>query len=318
MSDLDFDYSSQPNDAFFKQVFSRPEYAAAFFQGHLPPSIAASVDWQSLVVLPTTFVKSDLRQTHADLLFSATIGRRKLLLYLLFEHQTKALQNMPLRMLGYVSQILLQHERQHGLPLPVVLPFVLNQGPERWTVSCDFADLFDLPEEAAPALLPFIPKFHHALLDLTQFNPEREEDQREMKVVLNLMKLARNNDLMRFFEWLGQAGTEATVVLYRDLFRMCFVYAAHVDASLDMRAVTQQLIADPELQTQAMTLAQQLRQEGRQEGIQKGEWIGKLQLLQQLAGEDVTPGYTLQPLGLDELERAFRELEGRYHTKFKR
>jgi hypothetical protein len=51
-----------PNDAFFKEMFSDPPRAIAFFQSHLPPAIVAKVDWPTLKVLPSSFIKSGLQQ----------------------------------------------------------------------------------------------------------------------------------------------------------------------------------------------------------------------------------------------------------------
>jgi hypothetical protein len=59
---------------------------------------------------------------------------------------------MPLRVLGYVLEISRSHHQQHGLPLPPVLPFVLHQGPERWTASSCFEQLFELPDNLAADL----------------------------------------------------------------------------------------------------------------------------------------------------------------------
>jgi hypothetical protein len=56
--------------------------------------------------------------------------------------------------------------------------------------------IFELPEEFAPALLPFLPKFHHALLDLTHFDPATGEEDTRMQNVLQLMKLARQKALL--------------------------------------------------------------------------------------------------------------------------
>ncbi|MDZ4289238.1 MAG: Rpn family recombination-promoting nuclease/putative transposase, partial [Prosthecobacter sp.] len=159
MSDFEFDLTTHPNDAYFKAVFAEPERAAAFFQGHLPQAVSARIDWGSLTPMPASFVKHSLQQAHSDLLFSARAGGRELLLYLLFEHQTTVDPTMPLRLLAYLLDIWQIHEKQHGLPLPPVLPFVLHQGPDKWSVSTDFQDLMDLPEEMAAELLPYLPKF---------------------------------------------------------------------------------------------------------------------------------------------------------------
>ena len=69
-SDDSLDLSSSPHDAFFKSVFSEPEYAVGLFRKHLPPAITAAADWDGLQVLPGSFVKSRLSQVHSDLLFS--------------------------------------------------------------------------------------------------------------------------------------------------------------------------------------------------------------------------------------------------------
>ena len=96
-----------PNDAFFKEMFSDPPRAIAFFQSHLPPAIVAKVDWPTLKVLPSSFIKSGLQQVSANLLFNVKIGGVDALLYLLFEHQSTVDPTMPLRMLGYIAEILL-------------------------------------------------------------------------------------------------------------------------------------------------------------------------------------------------------------------
>ena len=80
--------AAHTNDGFFKAVFSQPEHATAFFKSHLPPALAAKMDWNSLGVLPGSFVKTSLQQVHSDLLFSVRVGERETLLYLLFEHQS--------------------------------------------------------------------------------------------------------------------------------------------------------------------------------------------------------------------------------------
>ncbi len=148
------DHATKTHDGFFRAIFSQPEHAREFFKSHLPPEIAKRVEWESLAVMPGSFVKANLRQVHTDLIFSVRIDGRESLLYLLFEHQSKPDPAMPLRMLVYVLEILLEHYEAHGLPLPPVLPFVLNQGPAEWTVSSDFETLFDLPADLAEILLP--------------------------------------------------------------------------------------------------------------------------------------------------------------------
>ena len=124
------DSAAHTNDGFFKSIFSQPEHATAFFKSHLSPAVTTMIEWDSLAVLPDSFVKSSLQQVHSDLLFSVRIGERETLLYLLFEHQSTPDPAMPLRLLGYLTEIFTRHYTSHGFPLPPVLPFVFHLRPD--------------------------------------------------------------------------------------------------------------------------------------------------------------------------------------------
>ncbi|MDZ4289452.1 MAG: Rpn family recombination-promoting nuclease/putative transposase [Prosthecobacter sp.] len=327
----DFDLAAQSNDGYFKAVFSQPEQAAAFFQGHLPAPVAAHIDWSSLTPVPTTFVKRSLQQAHSDLIFSAKAGGREVLLYLLFEHQTTVDPAMPLRLLNYVLEILNAHEKEHGLPLPAVLPFVLHQGPQTWTVSTRFEDLLELPEDLAADLLPYLPKFTHALLDLTQFDPAKDEHHAQMQVVLQLMKLAREKRINEFFAWWAP---HFVVGLFPEEFLgLLLTYALHGDSSLDVEQIYHTLESNSQLKEKTMSVAEQLiakgkaegkaegmakgKAEGKAEGQARGVWLGKLQVLQELMALPVTSSEEVTTLEIEELKQRYQGLQLQYEAQFK-
>ena len=270
-----------------------------------------SLDGSSLTVVPGSFIKSSLQQVHSDLLFSVRIGDRETLLYLLFEHQSTVDSAMPLRLLGYVVEILIQHHKSHGLPLPPVLPIVLHQGPDIWNVSTAFEDLFDLPDELAADLLPFLPKLQHALLDLTQCDPATEEDDTRLRVVLQLMKLARERQLLQFFQWLAETLVEQ---LPDSFLGQLLLYALHSDSDLDAKQIFNKLSTNPELKHSTMSVAEKLKAEGRAEGF----WSGKIQALQEFLDLPVTQRQTLEAMELAELEALHAKLHREYELRFKR
>ena len=302
-----------PNDAFFKEMFSDPSRAVAFFQSHLPPAIVARVDWPTLKVLPTSFIKSGLQQVSADLLFNVKIGGDDALFYLLFEHQSTVDPSMPLRMLGYVFEILLQHHKEHGLPLPPVLPFVFHQGPDRWNVSTAFEDLFEFPDELAEDLLPFLPKFHHALLDLTRYDPERGENSHDLQTILQLMKFARMKQLLSYFEWYATKN----VIIGETLLARQLIYALHVDSDLDVEQIYRSLASNPQLSKNTMSVAEKLIATGIATGRSQGYWYGRIESLEEFLDLPQSPRETLELLTVAELEARHQELHREYQRRFK-
>ncbi len=63
---------------------------------------------------------------------------------MLMEHKSSPDPAARLQLLRYVVRILTdwydQNDKQ--LPLPPLLPLLANQGPDKWKISCEFADLF--------------------------------------------------------------------------------------------------------------------------------------------------------------------------------
>ena len=320
---------SQPNDAYFKQVFSHLPRATLFFQTHLDPALVAQIDWPSLQLEPTSFVKQSLQQSHSDLLFSAQMGGRELKLYLLFEHQTSVDVEMPLRLLSYVLEILLAQHKATGLPLPPVLPFVLHQGPDRWTTSTCFEDMFALPESLASVLLPYLPKFQHLLLDLTQSDPDKDEIHDSLRLVFQLMKMARQKQLADFLSWMAREMSQPGWDVEEALVLLSYLYAMCVDPGIDEQQIAHSLEQQPNLNENMMSLAQKLIARGQALGEAVGEargqvigeargvWIGKIQLLEQMTGMEVTTTAALEGLGLEQLAERYAVLEQGYAAKFK-
>ena len=57
-------------------------------------------------------------------------------------------------------------------------------------------------------MLAFLPKFRHALLDLGTFDPDTEEEDLVPRVVLQLMKLARTREMLRYFRSMAALAAE--------------------------------------------------------------------------------------------------------------
>jgi flagellar biosynthesis/type III secretory pathway protein FliH len=170
--------------------------------------------------------------------------------------------------------------------------------------------------------ISYLPKFRHALLDLSVFEPSKDENDAQMRVVLQLMKLAREKKLLEFFAWLA---VEFLGEMSEGLLRTSLLYALHADTNLDVEQIAHTLEMNHELRENTMSIAQKLiakgkvegRQEGRLEGHAEGLWMGKIQMLQNFMQLAVTPREALELLDMGQLEARFAELQRKYDLKFK-
>ena len=188
-------------------------------------------------------------------------------------------------------------------------------------MSTEFQRLFDLPEDCEAVLLPYLPKFSHALLDLTQADPAHDEPYNELRLAMQLMKLVRTKDVGAFLEWFDAEAQRHGWPVPQALILLSYTYVLHADASIDEEQIVRSLTHVGQLRDSVMSLAQKLiatgRQEGRQEGKAVGAAMAKIQLLEQMLDRPVTAESALEAMSLAELQQRFASLEAEYSIRFK-
>jgi len=176
-------------------VLSDPKLADTFLREHLPTDVAVLLGPEPPEPVPASFVDEDLRQHHSDLLFRVRlIAGADAFAYVLMEHKSSPDKGAPLQLLRYVVRFLSQWYEQHSrkLPLPAVLPLIVNQGPDRWTYSREFASLFG---EAPLAMTAYLPSFRHALVDLSEVGDDALSTEVRLRAFLKALKYGRRKDL---------------------------------------------------------------------------------------------------------------------------
>lgn len=183
------------HDAFFKRALSDPELAGSFLREHLPPEVADLLGPEPPEPVPGSFVDEQLRQHYADLLFRVRLNTGdSAFAYVLLEHKSSPDQGARLQLLRYVVRVLADwyDQNKQQLPLPPVLPLLAHQGPERWTFSCEFTDLFGTVPEP---LRPYLPSFRHELVDLPRIDDRQLSHQARLRAFLKALKYHRHPDL---------------------------------------------------------------------------------------------------------------------------
>ena len=176
-----------PHDTLFRLAFGRPANARDLLRKALPHTIAERIDWRSLRVIDASFVDGRLRKSQADLLFSAVLRGRRVLLYVLIEHKSRDDRWTVLQLFTYMGAIWRRHQRDHPQRqrLPPILPFVLHHGAASFTAPRSLRALIDL--DGLPAnLVAMQPECTFALDDLAS----QSEEQLQARVGSCFAKLA--------------------------------------------------------------------------------------------------------------------------------
>ena len=184
------------HDSFFKHSLSDAKSAETFLREHLPPQVAALLAPEPPEPDSASFVDERLAQHHSDLLFRVRLNTgRDTLAYVLFEHKSSPDPATPLQLLRYIVRVLARWYDEHRrLPLPVVLPLVVHQGPKGWESSTRFIDLFG---EIPKSLRPYLLSFRHVLVDLARIDDCRLSADPRMSACLKIMKYVQRPDLPR-------------------------------------------------------------------------------------------------------------------------
>jgi predicted transposase/invertase (TIGR01784 family) len=273
-----------PHDAVFKSVFEKPEHAAAELRHILPAELVAAVEWSSLALESGSFVDPKLSDQHSDLLFSATATHsgERVLVYILFEHQSTSDPKMALRMLSYMVSIWNRYAKNNpDDPLPLIIPALLAQVPGGWSAPTRFSELFT--QGARDLGRSVLPDFVFAIDDLDHASNE-ELAQRaladQVKLTLWLMRDVRDQ-----VRWLGNVARWVEVLerLARspdgeDALALLLRYAALVSGDLQLAAFRGMLKGTaPTVESLAMTIAEQLEAKVRAEGRVEGRMEGRVE-----------------------------------------
>ncbi|MCA9187594.1 MAG: hypothetical protein R3E01_35545 [Pirellulaceae bacterium] len=164
-------------------------------------------------------------------------------------------------------------------------------------------------------------QFRFALLDLSQTSEEAIRSEPILRGVLRLLKYGRSprlrTELREILELLRTAAPIGGVEIW---LRVIGVYVMAVNDSIERDELNHILKSVFPTQIETNSLADRLlnegreegREEGRGEGLGKGKLTGRIQTLQELLGDEITPDSQLESRELDELEALLMALRERW------
>jgi predicted transposase/invertase (TIGR01784 family) len=276
--------STHPHDALFHKVFSQLDNAAGQLRAVLPHQLASRIDWTSLRLEDGHYFDDQLAESQSDLLYSARIDGHLVTIYVLFEHQSSPEPWMPLRLHRYLNRVAERWRADHpeATRLPPMLAVVLAHTEAGWTAAMSMHELFDLPDDLAPLLRPYLPQLRYIVDDLSA----RSDDELRARAmsalgIMALLFLRHGRDKQGFLDllrqwadllravWHAQDGREALGILVR------YALLANDAATRQNLSDTLVPLLDPAAREVVMTEGERLIQLGEARGQARGRLEGR-------------------------------------------
>lgn len=160
--------TSRPHDALFRSAFEDPQHAAAEARIVLPRRLADAIDWRRSRLESGTFIDEALADSQSDLLFSAAIGKKRVLIYFLLEHQSTVDRDMPLRMLSYMVRIWQRHRNEKPrAALPAIIAVMIVHAGTRPAGPTRLHELVVPRPDRIPGLSELVPSFRIIVDDIS-------------------------------------------------------------------------------------------------------------------------------------------------------
>jgi hypothetical protein len=307
--------TTTPHDALFKAAFSKPRHARGLLRGLVPGALGRRIVWSTLRLESGIAVgDEDLDEQRMDLVYSARAGKRRVLIYVLTEHQSKVDPWMAFRLLCYLVAIWKGYRAQHprARRLPAILPVVVHHSPTGWTAPVAFEDVLDADAELLAAFGPHVPRFRFLLDDLSAQTDADLRARTQMtaggRIAILSLKHGRDQVAMRI-RVLAPDGRSPSA---RDVLASVLRYILETSRAepATLRGLLARQVgreAAEEIMTTAEMLRREGRDQGRREGRQEGEVLGKrgtlfLQLRQRFGRLPVAAVTRIDKAGAAELD----------------
>ncbi|WP_235595425.1 Rpn family recombination-promoting nuclease/putative transposase, partial [Leptospira santarosai] len=113
---------------------------------------------------------------------------------MLFEHKSYIDNTIYIQLLGYLTEIYRNQQRNEG-KLSVVIPYVFYHGEKEWKLGNRFLDQFVLTNRETEVLEDFIPDYKIDLFELNGVELKEKLESITLQVTLGVVQRIREGDL---------------------------------------------------------------------------------------------------------------------------
>jgi hypothetical protein len=175
-------------DTFVKRMFGQVVVFIDFLQNYADRDFVAEIDVEKIQPAPTHYIGKDGDERIIDMVFRCPLknGDGSLMAVIIFEHESKSLKEIPLKLIKYISAIW-SAERKEGkkiLSTPYFLVLRTGKKPHRG-VHPTIAN--SLPKGSDGKPLGHVPEVRYDVVDLPAWNFDKLIGGAVLRVVLGML-----------------------------------------------------------------------------------------------------------------------------------
>ena len=266
---------NNPHDKFFKALLSDKESAVAFLKLSLDKETLDALDLESITLVNTHFISSELEESFSDIILSAKLLNSEANCYvsILLEHKSYKDDYVEFQVLSYLSQAY-QRQIKNGEQLQLIIPIIYYHGEEKWSPP-QMVDHF----KVEPKLLKYVPNFERIFINLMSLT-ETAIDSIADTFLHPALQLQRNRfDQQKAVENFARIVQSLSPYTSRNLLQSFFVYSISV-YNFDRTSLIEIIENIPsKLKSDIMSLYDQIKYEGEIKGEINGERKGKIEVV---------------------------------------
>ena len=236
------------HDRFVKFAFSDTRNSRELFAKILPGPVLASIDLETLTLVPGSFVDTELRERLTDLLYQVSLRNGEGgFVYILFDHKSSPDPLLPFKLLRYMVKIWEQQLRNNATLSPII-PLILYHGEKAWITSRTMQDIVQAPED----LERYVPYFDSVLLDLSQYSDSELRENALYNAVLQVLKYISRDELTERLPGILQLFVQIMDEPHgMDCLRAVLVYLSNATDKLSREQLSEALhhVGDPSIPT---------------------------------------------------------------------
>lgn len=304
-------------DKGYKQLFSKKTYFLHLLQKYLKLEVAENIPLENLQMIDKSFVDPAFRKQESDVIYRLKNDELDIVFYVLLELQSSVDHTMPARLLFYMTELLRRYFRdtmtskraQKDFRLPAVVPIVLYNGGEKWSVTKSFKEYTHGGQFFENNIIDFT----YILLDLNQTDEKFILSTNNALDYVFLLDKGRDKNtaqklVMTVFKYTRNMSLEERTDVWEYFF---YVLKKSMPASDELK---EKLIKGDEkdveyaIEHAFKTERQEGRQEGRKEGRQEGRKEEKIEIAKKMLHAKAELDFIckmtgLSPSVIDELKK---------------